>query len=155
MCANYINNYHKSWIFLALELEPQCIAEKSVTAGGNFYSSLSLYYVPSCFLSYSSPAALLLLLQMMRCTMSSSTTLSCYAFTSSMRDASMQQLGSQQTWDHLVIPVITLYQSYITFSIILMIFQDIEFDTFENKIQFTKWNCWCNGWTITFLRSTT
>ena len=55
-----------------------------------------------------------------------------------MRDASMQQLGSQQTGDPLVIPVITFYQSYIPFSIILMIFQDIEFDTFENKIQFTK-----------------
>ena len=70
--------------------------QQSLTAaGGNFYSSLSLYYVPSGFLFLlSSP---FLLLQMMRCTMSSSTTTSSYAFSSSMRDASMQQLGSQQT----------------------------------------------------------
>ena len=29
VCANYINNYHKSWIFLALEREPQCTEQQS------------------------------------------------------------------------------------------------------------------------------
>ena len=84
VCANYINNYHKSWIFLAFR--------PTLTTGGNFYSSLSLYNV--CLTSSFSPPTSYCKWWDVQCHHLDNIIV-CILFINEM-----QQLGSPLTWDH-------------------------------------------------------